>query len=329
MSSSSQNVLVLRLSAFGDVLHTLPAVAALRASMEPDARLGWLVEEQYADLVRLVAPVDEVFATRTRAWRRRPLARATFSEIAKLRRALRQFAGGGTTVDFQGLVKSAAFGRMSGASVRYGFDAASVRERASMLATNRRVAVTPSHVVDMNLQLAGAAGAKWEGAPLDFTRFEADPDGSLARLARQTPVVLNPGAAGVGKTWGADRFAELADALPDDVEVLVVWGPGERPLAERIAGRSRAFMAPPTTLRELAFVLRRARLLVSGDSGPLHLAAVLGTPVIGLYGPTDPMRNGPYGQPGRWVETWATSRKIGDIDVASVVSKVEEVLAEP
>jgi heptosyltransferase-1 len=118
-----------------------------------------------------------------------------------------------------------------------------------------------------------------------------------------------------------ERYRELARRIGK--EAMVVWGPGERSLAEAVG----AELAPPTSLRELARLLRDARLVIAGDTGPLHLAAALGTPVLGLYGPTNPKRNGPYGQIENCVETFSTSRSMTEIAVDRVVHKMEEVLS--
>ncbi len=325
---TSPSILVLRLSAFGDVLHTMPAVASLRASLPPETRLGWVVEKPLAELVRLVAPVDEVFVASTRSWRRAPLSAASRGEVTSLRRGLREFAGEQTAIDFQGLVKSSVVGVMAGASVRYGFDRSAVREPLSLLMTNRKIRVERGHVVDMNLQLAAAAGAVEPPPALDFSRFEDDPSGRIARCVNSRTVVLNPGAGHRAKRWSVEKFARLAERIAAELQLepLVIWGPGEESDSESIVSRSSATLAPPTTLRELAFLLRRCRLMVSGDTGPLHLAAALGTGVVGLYGPTDPSRNGPYGQLDRCVSTWETTRSLEAISVDDVIRMAASLL---
>ena len=133
--------------------------------------------------------------------------------------------------------------------------------------------------------------------------------------------MLNPGAGRADKQWPVEHFRELARRIGK--EALVVWGPGERSLAEAVG----AELAPPTTLRELARLLRNARLVIAGDTGPLHLAAALQTPVVGLYGPTSPARNGPYGQLANCVETFTTNRSMTSIDVDAVMRKMKEVLS--
>ena len=146
---------------------------------------------------------------------------------------------------------------------------------------------------------------------VDFAPFAQDASGGLARFADR--VVLLPGAGKPGKQWPVERFAELAKRIGSDA--LVVWGPGEEALARAIG----AEVAPATNFRELAFVLKHARLVIGADTGPLHLAAALGTPLIGLYGPTDPARNGPYGQLERVVSTFTRSKSMDDIAVDDVL----------
>jgi heptosyltransferase I len=328
VSAAGERIVVLRLSALGDVIHTIPAVAALRQA-RPDARIGWLVEAAYADLVRIVAPVDEVFPFRTKAWRRSWWKRETAGEAARALGALRRFARGGVAIDFQGLAKSALAGRLSGARSRIGFDRAAVREKTTLFLNNRRVAVdTSRHVIEWNLELARSAGARAAAPPwVDFTPFVFDEGGRLAPYAATHPLILIPGAGHPSKRWSPGRFAELADRAAEELGLrsLVVWGPGEERLAEAVTGRSSAAdPAPPTDLRGLAWLLRSARGVVAGDTGPLHLAAALRTPVVALFGPTDPLRNGPWGQ-GRNVVSSAT-REIDSIGVEEVAAKVREVL---
>lgn len=327
------SLLLLRLSALGDVIHTLPAVAELRAAL-PDRKLIWAVEAPYRELVESVAPVDQVIALSTRKWRRSPFAAPTHSSVRTLAFELRSAVGRGDAVDFQGLVKSAMVGWWSGARLRFGFDAAAIREKAALLFLNRRIAVPEGlHVVDSNRMLARAAAAELGGsaasaAEADLSAWPADPTGALAPLVRERPVVLVPGAGRPGKQWNIDRFRTLAAFIEDglDLPVVLAWGPGERHLAAGIAEGGKGTMAPQTTLRELAFLLSGARLVVAGDTGPLHLAAALGSDVIGLFGPTNPQRNGPYGQIERCVEAYSGSRTMDGIDVNRVIQRVSEVL---
>jgi len=303
-------VLAVRLSALGDVIHTLPAVVALRAA---GLEIDWVVEAPYRELVELVGGVTAIPVSLKR-WSRTP--RADAAAISAAWRALR---GHEAAIDFQGLIKSALLARLSGASRRYGFERTAIREAPARLFLNRSIAIDQSrHVVDWNRQLAAGAARELAGTATlpdvepDLALFAADPEGKLAALRGR--IVLLPGAGKREKLWPVERFAALAHQLGD--RALAVWGPGEEALAHAIG----AELAPPTNLRQLACLLRHAALVIGADTGPLHLAAALGTPVLGLYGPTDPRRNGPYGQLASVVSSFGGDRSMASITVDSVLA---------
>jgi lipopolysaccharide heptosyltransferase I len=307
------SILVLRLSALGDVIHTIPAVRAIQAAL-PGSHLAWVVERPYRDLVRVVTGVETVPVS-MKKW-----GRAFVSSRGEMFAARAAMRGYDMAIDFQGLIKSASLAWVSRARVRVGFERESMREPAAGVFLNRRVAVDRTlHVVEQNLMLARAVAPAIKGLPdVDFTPFAADASGKLRELSDR--VVLVPGAGRPDKQWPPERFRELARRLGD--RVIAVWGPNERELAEATG----AEVAPATDLPELAWLLQRASLVVAGDTGPLHLAAALGTRVVALFGPTDPRRNGPYGQLGNVVETWSGSKSVEAIGVDQVVRKVDEVL---
>ena len=277
--------LVLRLSALGDVIHTIPAVVALRARGE---EVTWVVEAPYRELVEVVAGVATIPVS-LKKWGRAPLAHRP--QISVARKSLRGFD---RAVDFQGLVKSAVLAWLSRAPVRIGFDRHAIREKPALLFTNRHVAVnTSKHVVEQNLQLIGA-----DAVPeVDFSPFAAGARDDAA-------IVLLPGAGKANKQWPVERFRELAARLGD--RALAVWGPGEKELAEAIGCR----IAPPTNLRELAALLQ---------------AAALGTPVVGLYGPTSEKRNGPYGQLANCISRFETTKSMETIGVDEVLSRIDKL----
>ncbi|MHB0970270.1 MAG: glycosyltransferase family 9 protein [Thermoanaerobaculia bacterium] len=215
--------------------------------------------------------------------------------------------------------------RASGAAERFGFDRNAIREPLALPFLNRRVAVDPSmHVVDQNCALAAAAGAA--RIPADFSSFSAlpgDPEGRFVEF--RGAILLHPGAGQVRKLWPEERFVAIARMLLRRGErVAIIWGPGERARAADIASAAGAVLAPDSNLRELAALLMGARLVISGDSGPLHLAAALGVPVAGLYGPTRVARNGPYGQLDHCVS--APENAMGALTVAMVEGLIERVL---
>jgi heptosyltransferase-1 len=305
-------LLVLRLSALGDVIHTIPAVLSLK----PAADITWVVEAPYRELVELVAGVKTI-PVRMKKWKREP--RAAIDAIKRMR-------GFDTAVDFQGLIKSAALGRLSGAKVRYGFDRHAIREKAALLFTNRHVHVdTSRHVVDQNLQLADSVSLEHTKAVAAATAVQkawaAFPENSGLE-AYEGAVVLLPGAGKPNKLWPVDRFRELAKRIGP--KALAVWGPGERELAEAIGAR----VAPPTNLRQLAWILRKAEVVIGADTGPLHLADALGTRVIGLYGPTNPRRNGPYHQLQHCIDRFQTTKWMESIAVEEVMTMLAKVSAE-
>jgi lipopolysaccharide heptosyltransferase I len=293
-------VLVLRLSALGDVIHTIPAVTGLR-----DQRVQWVVEAPYRELVEVVAGVEAI-PVRYRKWGKSLIA--SRKDIAGAVKAMR---GSETSIDFQGLVKSAVLGALAGAKTRIGFDREAIREKPALLFTNRKVPVdTSKHVIEQNVQLAG--GASGEGNWAAYPR-----NNNLDAYANR--IVLLPGAGKANKLWPVERFRELTRHIGSDA--LAVWGPGERELAEATGAR----VAPPTDLRELAFILQQARVVIGGDTGPLHLAAALGTKVIGLYGPTDPRRNGPYGQLDHVIDRFQTTKWMESITVEEVMTILQRI----
>ena len=309
-----QRILVVRLSAFGDVIHTIPAVVALKRAL-PSTEIAWAVEPVYRELVEIVAGVKVINAPLKR-WGGKIVS--SRGEIRALAGDLRAFARHEVAIDFQGLAKSALVTRVSGASQRYGFHPESTRERLSTWLTNRHVRIDPrEHVVDWNLRLARAVAPDLDAAPgVDFTPFASDPRGKLAGLAGR--IVLLPAAGRPEKQWPVAQFRELAQQI--GARALVAWGPGEDDLGRQVG----AELAPATNFRELAHLLRNASLVIGGDTGPLHLAAALGTPVIGLYGPTDPQRNGPYEQLERVVESFTSTRSMASITTDAVMARVAQ-----
>lgn len=293
-------LLVLRLSALGDVIHTIPAVTGLR-----DRNVQWVVEAPYAELVEIVAGVEAI-PVRMKKWGRHLIA-----SRGDMKAALAKMRGADVSIDFQGLMKSAALGWLAGAKTRIGFDRDAIREKPALLFTNQKVKVdTARHVIEQNLELAGV-----QPGTADWDKFPEPMD------VRPAKTVLLPGAGKPNKLWPVERFKELAKHLDDP---MVLWGPGEAERAQAIGVR----MAPPTNLRQLAWLLQKAELVIGGDTGPLHLAAALGTKVVGLYGPTDPRRNGPYGQLHHVVDESVTTKLMDSITVTAVMNLIGKVAAE-
>lgn len=331
------NVAIVKLSSLGDVVHALPVAATLKAR-QPGVRLSWIVERREAAVLAGHPALDEVVTVDTRAWRRSRSIAALASSARALRELARRLAAAhfDVALDLQGLIKSGLLVALTRAPLRIGFEARSCREPLGALLSNRRVARPRGvHVVEEYLALPAALGA---GAPVIDFRLPADPPaestvdeffGAAGIKPGNRVVVINPGAGRPDKRWPTERFRALAGRLARemDAHVVVVWGPGEEALARAIAHRQsggRVVLAPPTSLAELIAVLRRASLVVAADTGPLHLAAALSTPCLGLYGPTNPSRNGPYGTGHRAVR--GADGRMGTIDVEPVFRAATELL---
>jgi heptosyltransferase-1 len=293
-SGTGPKILVVRLSAIGDVIHGLPVLNALRDQL-PGASLAWLVEERAAALLVGHPSLDELI-TVPRGWLKSP--RAVLALRGRLR-ALRPEV----TIDLQGLAKSAIAARLSGARRRIGFGCEKGRELSTWF-NNELVRSTSAHIIDCNLELLRPLGIHSPSVRFGIPEMECDAAWAQQAIG-QTGIeggfgVVNPGAGWPSKLWPAERYAAVAAWLgrTRGVPALVVWaGAQERAWAEQIVAGSEgsARLAPPTTLVQLAALVRRGRLFVGSDTGPLHLAAAVGTPCVGLYGPMPASRNGPYG----------------------------------
>lgn len=295
------HVLIVKLSSIGDVVHAMPAAAALRRAF-PDARLTWVVEKVAASLLVGSPILDDVIVLDTRGWRRSLRNAETRSAIADRYRAVRRHSPD-IALDFQGLLKSAAVARLSGAPERIGFSTEALREKASRFGYTRQIPVDDTrHVIYNNLQLAVAVGAAMPARyEFPFPPFEEPAARVTERLAAHDIgrfVILNPGGGWVTKLWRTDDFAALADRVWEafGLPSVVTCGPGEEQMAAAIVSGAKSGRAVfiPTTLPEFVALVRRAALFVGGDTGPLHLAAAAGTPIVGIYGPTMPERNGPF-----------------------------------
>jgi heptosyltransferase-1 len=305
-TQSKYRLLVVRLGAMGDILHALPAVTALR-QMHPSWVIGWVVEPRWRGL--LAAPdaagrgpampvVDRLHFAPTRDWRKKPFSLSTVRGIGALRRELRS-VGYDAVIDLQGAIRSAVVGRMAGGRRLIG--EAAPREHAASLLFTERVATHGAHVIEQDFELAAQiAGDELAPGPPQLpvdAAAEAWCD-DLLRSSGERPVALiNPGAGWGAKRWPVERYADVARGLmARGLRVLVNAGPGEEPMADVIVKEASGAAIPlATSLDQLIALTRRVALCVAGDTGPLHLACALGRPVVGIYGPTDPSRNGPYG----------------------------------
>ena len=306
-SSTPQRLLIVRLGSMGDIIHTLPAVTALRRVF-PEASLGWVVEERWAELLcTLPEPrsgprsprrplVDTVHTVNTKLWRNSLLSAQTWEQIgaglSQLRAQRYEVA-----VDFQGAVRSALLARWSGAPVVYG--AAQPRENVASMFYTRQVIARGGHIVEQNLSLAEAVAHH----PLEIPEVEFPHDPVAEQKCEERLqdignfVLLNPGAGWGAKQWPAERYGYVARRLAEDgLKSLINFGPGEESLVRAVESASEgAAQGIACSLTELIALTRRARLFIGGDTGPMHLAAALTIPVVAIFGPTNPARNGPFG----------------------------------
>jgi heptosyltransferase I len=296
-------ILVIRLSSIGDIVHALPAVAALGESL-PGAEIAWAVDSRFAELVEGNPFVGRVLRLDTLGWRGRSRSADASKDRVGGLGAGRQFRPE-VAVDFQGLVKSAALSWMSRAPRRIGFAGRWRRETlAGLLYTERVEAAGRQHVVEENLALVERLGAA--PRPRECWKFplprdpgvESDVDRRRAELGAEKFIVINPGGGWTSKRWPPQQYVELMRTIESqrDCWVLVTGSPDEESWIRQIvmaAGCKRVIYFPSTLVEFIALV-RRARLLVGGDTGPLHIAAAAGTPIVAIYGPTNPRRNGPF-----------------------------------
>ena len=282
------NFLIVRLGALGDIVHTVPAVAALRRAY-PSARIDWVVDYRHAGFAELVTSIDRIIT----------LPRTTVAAWVDLVRRLRPIRYD-VALDFQGLMKSAVLARASGARRVHGFSIWHLREKAARPFYSRVDHSTqPAHVIEKNLSLLSTVGVA--SAAVEFPLAHT-PSAALDSVRRESAgarfALLNPGAAWPNKRWPAARFGEVAAFVREvrGLQPFVLWGPAERALAEEVVESSGgvARLAPATTTADLLELSRAAALMVSGDTGPLHIAAAAGTPLVAIFGPTDADRNGPW-----------------------------------
>lgn len=304
--------LVIRLSSIGDIVHALPAVAALAESF-PAAEIDWVVETRYAGLLQGNPSLARIIDLNTLGWRRSLLARKTWQQIRDGVRELRAREYD-AVLDFQGLWKSAVLTLLTRSERRIGFDRHELREgTAGIIYTHRVDTGNRTHVIEKNLALVEYLGGKATDWKFHLPSREEDDAWVGAELARRRIedfIIVNPGGGWRSKCWSPANYAKVLNDLSEVFQghALLTGAPTEEPIIEEIlkeSGNQRAGYFPSTVLQYICLV-RKAKLFVGGDTGPLHLAAAVGTPIVGIYGPTDPARNGPFSRAD--VTLWNYSR---------------------
>jgi heptosyltransferase-1 len=307
----------------GDILHALPAVTALRRA-HPEWVIDWVVEPKWQPLLtargalgrdsNCPAPqqpiIDRVIGAATKQWGKSPLSGRTLREIRALRQEIRK-GQYDTAIDLQGAIRSATVGRFAGCRF---IGESGPREWAARWLFTERVETRGAHVIEQDFELANAVAGDDLRHALPWLPFdpeaEAWADALLASSREKPAVLINPGAGWGAKRWPVERYAQVAQQLvARGYRVLVNAGPGEEPIAEMIVKETAGVATPlAPSLENLIALTRRVALVIAGDTGPLHLACALGRPVVGIYGPTDPSRNGPFGTRSKVLRNPASRR---------------------
>jgi heptosyltransferase-1 len=290
---SDPRFLVVRLGSLGDIVHTFPAVAALRDSF-PSSEIVWLTHPRWKGLVESSGLASEIRNVESR-------------DLSSVRAAISKIRGSQwqSAIDYQGLWKSAALPFLGGVKRRIGFSSHTIREFGVPILYNQRVKPETIHIADQNGELSRRAGARRRVGHVKLSVSGENVSRAREELSRagigDRYMVLSPGGGWRAKCWPPERFGELCQKIRDSLGLrcVVNYGPGEDGLAAAVKSASGG--AEPlmlnTELGPLMALLRSAACIVGGDTGPLHLAIALGTPAVALYGPTDPARNGPYRNP--------------------------------
>lgn len=304
-----RRILIVRLSAFGDVIHVLPALAALRRNL-PDAHIAWIAESLPAQLLQGHPLLNELIVYPRARWKKRGYLKALPGDTRRFFTEMRRRRFD-VAIDFQGLTKSALIPWLSAIPARIGYGDEDGREISRLFYTVRcRPPGNLLHVIRRNLFLLRPLGLKAEAIEFPLPDFSAERADVVSLLEKEgiDPegkfVFLNPGAGWETKRWPPEYYGRLATLIVRRLErdVMFTWGPGEETLVEKALAqvepdvRGRVHRAPPTNLRQLAALLERGGAMVGGDTGPVHLAAALGLPIVAIYGGSDPKRNGPLGR---------------------------------
>jgi 3-deoxy-D-manno-octulosonic-acid transferase/heptosyltransferase-1 len=299
------NILIVKLSAIGDVVHTLPSLAALRKRY-PDAHITWVIEEDAADIIEGHPCLDRIIISRRKSWimnlRRLHDVHKTIGEIRSFITSLRERECD-IAIDFHGLLKSAILVFLSGGRRRVGYD--SMQELSGLFLNEKVYEDMNKHAVDRYLDIARRLGARAD-TPEFHIHIEEENQRRVEQLLGKNGInpndrfiAINPLALWETKVWEDGKWAELCDRIIGELNLTVVFtGRRDGGMVRRIQSLMRlpsVDLTGRTTLRDLAYLYELAVLVVTTDTGPMHVAAAVGTPTVALFGPTDPARTGPYG----------------------------------
>jgi lipopolysaccharide heptosyltransferase I len=292
-------ILIVKLGAIGDIVHTLPVLAAIRHEM-PQSEISWIVERRSAEILRGNQLIDNLIEVDTRSIRGKA-AKEILPEIASQLKELRKFKFD-IALDLQGLLKSGMIAKLSGARRRWGFSKKALREPSSRIFLTKTVEIPPqTHIIRKNLRLAAEAlkipvpNGNFEFPIFTSGEHRLESEKMIEKTGNEF-AILNPAGGWVTKLWHAEKFGSLADRIFEKYGILsvVATGPNEGDLAETVRQNSRPgriVLAQPS-LKGFFELAKRAKIYVGGDTGPTHIAVAAGAPVVGLFGPTEWWRNG-------------------------------------
>ncbi len=292
-------ILIVKLSSIGDIIHALPAAAAIRRAF-PEAEISWVVEARSAEILRGTSIIDNLIEIDTRSIRAKVRDKVV-AEISRQAKSIRERKYD-VAIDLQGLIKSGAIAKISGAKQRWGFAKKDLRESASRFFLTGTVEIEPNtHIIRKHLRLASTAlGFEYDDTNLEFPiataaehRAEAD---AIIDEAGESFAILNPAGGWVTKLWHAEKFGALADRIFEETGMtsVVATAPNEIELAHKVAANSKTgkLILTQPTLKGFYELAKRTRIYVGGDTGPTHIAVAAAAPVVGLFGPTEWWRNG-------------------------------------
>jgi lipopolysaccharide heptosyltransferase I len=294
-SARPSRFLVVKFGSLGDIVHCLPSVAQLRKAF-PRAEIDWLIERKNKIVVELSGLDVKLIPIDTYQWRNSP-GIGSAKEIAEFVWTLRT-DGYDCTIDFQGLLKSGFFAYLSGAPIRIGWERDFLKESVSRFFYTEVVTPKRIHIMDQQMELLKPLGIDpdWETTVSLQAPHSVRKSLDLRMNGLTDYVIINPGGNWPTKCWEPERYGELAQRLiKDGLSVTLTWGPGEEAMVRKVVGAAGAGVHEvPTTLQELVALCEKARLFVGGDTGPMHFAAAVGTPIVSIFGPTSSDRNGPF-----------------------------------
>ena len=294
------NILIVKLSSIGDIVHALPALALIRREL-PEAMIGWAADSRYAEILRGNTLIDHLIEIDTKGLRGGKVIEEMLLDVGRQFKPLRQHKFD-VALDIQGLLKSATLARWSGAKKRWGFARKDLREPAARIFYTDTVSIEPqTHVVRKNIALVSKAlGLNADNSNFEFPIFTNDEHraeaNAIAEKADGAFVILNPAGGWVTKLWHAEKYGELADMIWEKLGLasVIAIGPNEDELAAKVVANSKsgkAFVAKPS-LKGFYELAKLSRLYVGADTGPMHIAVAAGTPIVGIFGPTEWWRNG-------------------------------------